>query len=112
MTDKYNFPELTHTGIAIPSLTSLVYYGVFLFLLSVWSVHLGLRPLVRGLRVLLMLYSSLHLLLLHLYQFQSAQDNIPILPNNTISSLVGRCACVCMGRGVGRVWATNHFHNI
>ena len=37
-----------------------------------------------------MLYSALHLLLLHLYQFQTAQDRIPVEPKDTTKSLLAR----------------------
>ena len=86
-------------GVAVPSLTSFVYYAVFLVLLVIWSVHLRLAGLVRVLRTLLTLHSALHLLVLHLFQFSAAQDHIQLGPCpvpdsndycNTTNSLLAR----------------------
>ena len=74
----------------VPSLTSLTYYLCFLLLLGVWSLHMRALVLVRILRVLLVIYSTLHLVMLDLYQFQSAQTLVPINPNTTTTSLLGR----------------------
>lgn len=90
-----------HVGIAVPSLTSFVYYAVFLVLLVIWSVHLRLAGLVRVLRTLLTLHSALHLLVLHLFQFSAAQDQIQLGPCdldadcNTTSSLLARLVHIC-----------------
>lgn len=91
-----------HVGIAVPSLTSFVYYAVFLVLLVIWSVHLRLASLVRVLRTLLTLHSALHLLVLHLFQFSAAQDQIQLGPCdalyadcNTTSSLLARLVYIC-----------------
>ena len=78
------------SGVMVPSLTSLTYYLSFLFLLASWSLHFRAATLVRVLRVFLVLYCTLHLVLLDLYQFQSAQYHIPIHPNDTTSSLLVR----------------------
>ena len=75
---------------AVPSLTSFAYYLLFLFLLIIWSVHLELKGLVRVLRVVAMIYATLHLVVLDLYQFQSAQDLVPTQPANTTNSLLAR----------------------
>lgn len=88
-----------NVGVAVPSLTSFVYYAVFLVLLVIWSVHLRLAGLVRVLRTLLTLHSALHLLVLHLFQFSAAQDQIQLGPCpmpdsndycNTTNSLLAR----------------------
>ena len=86
-------------GVAVPSLTSFVYYAVFLVLLVIWSVHSRLAGLVRVLRTLLTLHSALHLLVLHLFQFSAAQNQIQLGPCpmpdsndycNTTNSLLAR----------------------
>ena len=69
-----------NAGIAVPSLTSFVYYAVFLVLLVIWSVHMRLTGLVRVLRTLLTLHSALYLLALHLFQFSAAQNHIQLGP--------------------------------
>ena len=91
--------SMYNVGVAVPSLTSFVYYAVFLVLLVIWSVHLRLAGLVRVLRTLLTLHSALHLLVLHLFQFSAAQDQIQLGPCpmpdsndycNTTNSLLAR----------------------
>lgn len=80
------------SGVAIPSLTSFTYYLVFLILLVIWSFHqtVRLRVIVRVLRCMLTFYTMVHLAVLYLYQFQAAQQNIPLLPDNTSKSLLAR----------------------
>lgn len=82
----------------MPSLLSLMYYLAFLYLLVMWSLHLStgrVAAVARVLRIGLVVYSTLHLVLLDLYQFQSAQYHIPIQPNDTVNmstpSLLARC---------------------
>ena len=83
-------------GVAVPSLTSFIYYIVFLIVLAIWSCHLSvqLRGVVRVLRCGLTFYSMLHLVVLYLYQFQTAQQNIPLQPYDTTKSLLARFACI------------------
>ena len=88
-----------NVGIAVPSVTSFVYYAVFLVLLVIWSVHMRLTGLVRVLRTLLTLHSALHLLALHLFQFSAAQDHIQLGPCsvadcNTTNSQLARSVYV------------------
>ena len=75
-----HFPYSLCAGIAVPSLTSFAYYAVFLVLLVLWSVHLRPSSLVRVLRTYLILHSALHLLVLHLFQFSTAQNHIQLGP--------------------------------
>lgn len=77
-------------GVAVPSLTSLLYFFFFILLSLLWSFHLQHLFLIRWLRCLALIYSGLHILILYLYQLQSAQLLIPILPNDTTSSLLAR----------------------
>jgi len=67
-----------------------MYYVVFLAVLLVWSLHLKLRGLVRVLRVCVMAYAVVHLVLLDLYQFQSAQELVSSVPINSTQSLLTR----------------------
>lgn len=86
------------SGVAVPSLTSLAYYLVFLTVLVIWSFHqtVRLRVLVRVLRCILTFYTMVHLIVLYLYQFQAAQQNIPLLPDDTAKSLLARYMCTCI----------------
>ena len=92
-----SLPSLFPLGVAVPSLTSFAYYAFFLLLLILWSLHLlsKMEGFVRALRAIAILYCSLHLLLLHLYQFQSLQDHIPVQPANTTTSLLARLDTEC-----------------
>lgn len=79
-------------GVAVPSLTSFAYYLVFLTVLVIWSFHqtVRMRVVVRVLRCILTFYTMVHLIVLYLYQFQAAQQNIPLLPDDTGKSLLAR----------------------
>ena len=79
-------------GAVAPSLTSFFYYFTFLALCLIWSFHLSnkLRSIVRLLRVVGLFYSSLHLIVLYLYQFQSFQLSVPVEPVSDTDSLIAR----------------------
>ena len=77
-------------GVAVPSLISLFYFSFFLLLSFLWSFHLHHLFVIRWLRCLALIYSSLHILILYLYQLQSAQLLIPVSPTDTTSSLLAR----------------------
>ena len=79
-------------GVAVPSLTSFTYYAMFLLILAVWSCHQAVkwRGIMRVLRCGMTFYTLLHLIGLYLYQFQAAQQNIPILPDDSSTSLFVR----------------------
>jgi len=83
------------TGVCVASILNSVYFICSIFLALCWALHLNqIRVFVisqKIITVLVSLYSAIHLILLYLYQFQSAQDLIPR------SSLTTRYACgVCM----------------
>lgn len=78
------------SGVAVPSLTSLFYFSFFLLLSLLWSLHLHRLFVIRWLRCLTLIYSGLHILILYLYQLQSAQLLIPISPTDTTNSLLAR----------------------
>ena len=84
------FGLLLLSGVAVVSITSLFYYSTFLTLLILWSLHRNWRLLIRILRIITLVYVSVHILVLYLYQFQSMQLLVPVLPLDTTDSLVAR----------------------
>ncbi|XP_028832958.1 piezo-type mechanosensitive ion channel component 2 isoform X2 [Denticeps clupeoides] len=75
------------TGIMLPSLTSAVYFMVFLGLCTWWSICRTFNTLLFScMCVLLAIFSAGHLIVLYLYQFQFFQETAP--PDN-ITSLFG-----------------------
>jgi hypothetical protein len=88
------FITLGLSGVAVPSITSFIYYGVFMIILAVWSCHQSQQShwkvVMRMLRSGLTFYTMLHLIVLYLYQFQAAQQNIPLQPDTTMQSLLIR----------------------
>ena len=79
-------------GVAVPSLTSFTYYGMFLIMLGLWSFHQTgkWKGAIRCIRCGLTFYTMLHLVALYLYQFQAAQQNIPQEPDDTTKSVLAR----------------------
>nr|XP_015209180.1 PREDICTED: piezo-type mechanosensitive ion channel component 2 isoform X2 [Lepisosteus oculatus] len=76
------------TGIMLPSLTSAVYFLVFLGLCTWWSLCRTFDQLVFScLCVLMAIYSAGHLLVLYLYQFQFFQELVP--PHDNYTSWFG-----------------------
>ncbi|XP_071780421.2 piezo-type mechanosensitive ion channel component 2 [Centroberyx gerrardi] len=76
------------TGIMLPSLTSAVYFFVFLFLCTWWSFCQTFDTLIFScMCVLMAIFSAGHLIILYLYQFQFFQESIP--PDDTYISLFG-----------------------
>ncbi|XP_054602750.1 piezo-type mechanosensitive ion channel component 2 isoform X5 [Nothobranchius furzeri] len=65
------------TGIMLPSLTSFVYFSIFLFLCTWWSLRRTFNTLIFScMCVLMAIFSAGHLIVLYLYQFQFFQDSI------------------------------------
>ncbi|XP_038859228.1 piezo-type mechanosensitive ion channel component 2-like [Salvelinus namaycush] len=76
------------TGITLPSLTSAVYFFVFLFLCTWWSFCRTFDTLIFScMCVLMAIFSAGHLVVLYLYQFQFFQESIP--PKDSYISLFG-----------------------
>ncbi|KAF7662015.1 hypothetical protein LDENG_00248340 [Lucifuga dentata] len=76
------------TGIMLPSLTSAVYFFVFLFLCTWWSLCQTFNTLIFScMCVLMAIFSAGHLIILYLYQFQFFQESIP--PHDGYISLFG-----------------------
>uniref|UniRef100_A0A4W3JHF6 Piezo type mechanosensitive ion channel component 2 n=1 Tax=Callorhinchus milii TaxID=7868 RepID=A0A4W3JHF6_CALMI len=76
------------TGIMLPSLTSAVYFFVFLGLCTWWSCGRQFDPLIFScLCVLMAIFSAGHLIGLYLYQLQFLQDLVP--PGDFYARLFG-----------------------
>ncbi|KAM9427187.1 piezo-type mechanosensitive ion channel component 2-like [Salvelinus alpinus] len=76
------------TGIILPSLTSAVYFSVFLFLCTWWSFCRTFDTLIFScMCVLMAIFSAGHLVVLYLYQFQFFHESIP--PEDSYISLFG-----------------------
>uniref|UniRef100_A0A3Q2CZF9 Piezo type mechanosensitive ion channel component 2 n=1 Tax=Cyprinodon variegatus TaxID=28743 RepID=A0A3Q2CZF9_CYPVA len=68
--------------IMLPSLTSFVYFSIFLFLCTWWSLCRTFNTLIFScMCVLMAIFSAGHLVVLYLYQFQFFQESIS--PNDT-----------------------------
>ncbi|XP_058532933.1 piezo-type mechanosensitive ion channel component 2 isoform X1 [Ochotona princeps] len=79
---------LGSSGMILPSLTSSVYFFVFLGLCTWWSWCRTFDPLLFScLCVLLAIFSAGHLIGLYLYQFQFFQEAVP--PNDYYARLFG-----------------------
>ncbi|KAM8838287.1 piezo-type mechanosensitive ion channel component 2 isoform 4-T4 [Synchiropus picturatus] len=66
------------TGMMLPSLTSAVYFFIFLFLCTWWSLCRTFDTLIFScMCVLMAIFSAGHLIVLYLYQFQFFQESIP-----------------------------------
>ena len=79
------------SGVAVPSLTSVWYFLVFLSLALMWSIHFSeIQSISRILKFVSLIYSAVHILALYLYQFQSFQLDAPTIPIHRSSSLVVR----------------------
>ncbi|XP_064862117.1 piezo-type mechanosensitive ion channel component 2-like [Oncorhynchus nerka] len=80
-------------GIALPSLTSLVYFGTFLGLVWWWVFLHSLSLLLFGtLCVMMAIFSAGHLLSLYLYQLPLAQQIVP--PQDIYARLFGITAVI------------------
>ncbi|XP_076837893.1 piezo-type mechanosensitive ion channel component 2 isoform X4 [Brachyhypopomus gauderio] len=76
------------TGMMLPSLTSAVYFFVFLALCTWWSFCRTFDTLLFScLCVLMAIFSAGHLIVLYLYQFQFFQESIP--PNDRYIRVFG-----------------------
>ncbi|EFB15313.1 hypothetical protein PANDA_010686, partial [Ailuropoda melanoleuca] len=79
---------LGSSGMMLPSLTSSVYFFVFLGLCTWWSWCRTFDPLLFScLCVLLAIFTAGHLIGLYLYQFQFFQEAVP--PNDYYARLFG-----------------------
>nr|XP_019964666.1 PREDICTED: piezo-type mechanosensitive ion channel component 2 isoform X3 [Paralichthys olivaceus] len=66
------------TGVMLPSMTSAVYFFIFLFLCTWWSLCRTFDTLIFScMCVLMAIFSGGHIIVLYLYQFQFFQESIP-----------------------------------
>ena len=65
---------LALAGIALPSLLSATYFLSFLVIATWWGCYRSLGNRFAVFRIVLLVYSALHLVLLYLYQFQFFQE--------------------------------------
>jgi len=84
---------LWFSGICVASVFNFVYFVCAIYLSLGWALHLNqIKAFVitrRLLTVFVSLFSAVHLVLLYLYQFQSAQEVVPR------SSITARCGYLC-----------------
>ena len=83
---------LWFSGVCVASALNSVYFIFSIFLCLCWALHFNqIRVFMvtqRVIVVLVSLYSAIHLIILYLYQFQSAQELVPR------SNLTARYVCV------------------
>lgn len=66
------------TGIILPSLTSVVYFGAFLGLVWWWVLSRSISMLIfSSLCVMMAIFSGGHLVALYLYQLPLSQQLVP-----------------------------------
>ncbi|KAM9322035.1 piezo-type mechanosensitive ion channel component 2 [Pholidichthys leucotaenia] len=76
------------TGMMLPSLTSAVYFFIFLFLGTWWSIRRTFNTLIFScMCVLMAIFSAGHIIVLYLYQFQFFQESIS--PDDSYISVFG-----------------------
>ena len=72
---------LWFSGICVACVLNFVYFACAIYLSLGWALHLNKTRIFsisrRVLMVVVSLFSAVHLVLLYLYQFQSAQDHVP-----------------------------------
>ncbi|KAL5467471.1 hypothetical protein EMCRGX_G031697 [Ephydatia muelleri] len=85
------FVMLGACSVTVPSLTSFVYFAIFLIKATLWAIHLEGWNRRLSVRLLLLVYAGCHLVVVYLYQFEVAQKLIPLQPANTTTSLVASC---------------------
>jgi hypothetical protein len=78
---------LLAAGVFVPSVLGGVYFIVFLVILTMWGCYKSTGTQFGYVRVLLLIYTGAHILLLHLYQFQFFQDALP--PSDLAARIVG-----------------------
>ena len=72
---------LWFSGICVACVLNFVYFACSIYLALGWALHLNQTRVFlisrKVLMVVVSLFSAVHLILLYLYQFQSAQDHVP-----------------------------------
>jgi len=85
---------LWFSGVCVASVLNSVYFICSILICLCWALHFKRIRFFMAAKsfipVLVALYSAIHLIILYLYQFQSAQELVPR------SSLTARCVCTCV----------------
>ena len=85
---------LWFSGVCVASVLNSVYFICSILICLCWALHFNQIRFFMAAKsfipVLVALYSAIHLIILYLYQFQSAQELVPR------SSLTARCVCTCV----------------
>jgi len=116
LTTAWNFTImllLWLSGICVASVLNFPYFVASIYFLLSWALRLNqTRHFIISQRVVVMvaaLYSAVHLIVLYLYQFQSAQD---LVPRPSVSA---RYTYLCMKvllyliiQGFGFDWVSSH----
>ena len=72
---------LWFSGVCVACVLNFVYFVSFIYLALGWALHLNQTKIFnitrKVLTVIVSLYSAVHLILLYLYQFHSAQEHVP-----------------------------------
>ncbi|GFO30475.1 piezo-type mechanosensitive ion channel component [Plakobranchus ocellatus] len=83
---------LVAAGVIVPSILGVMYFLVFLAILTLWGCYKSTGIRFGFLRILLLFYTGSHLVVLHLYQFQFFQDALD--PSDLAARLLGLTAVV------------------
>ncbi len=79
------------SGVAVPSIASFWYYAIFLLLSIMWSIHFKYaQSIIRIIRLVSLVYTAIHILVLYLYQFQSFQLVAPSTSFDSTNDLLLR----------------------
>ncbi|RUS88526.1 hypothetical protein EGW08_003702 [Elysia chlorotica] len=78
---------LLAAGVIVPSVLGVVYFLVFLSVLTLWGCYKSMGRLFGFFRILLLMYTGSHIIVLHLYQFQFFQEALD--PEDLIARMLG-----------------------
>lgn len=68
---------LAASGIIVPSAIGAFYFLSFLYIATWWAFYKGLGSKFGYFKIVIVVWSGVHLLLLYLYQFQFFQEAVP-----------------------------------
>ncbi|GFR91617.1 piezo-type mechanosensitive ion channel component [Elysia marginata] len=78
---------LLAAGVIVPSIFGVVYFLVFLTVLTLWGCYKSMGRMFGFVRIILLCYTGSHIILLHLYQFQFFQDALD--PQDLVARVLG-----------------------
>ncbi|KAK3771249.1 hypothetical protein RRG08_024328 [Elysia crispata] len=78
---------LMAAGVIVPSIFGMVYFLVFLSVLTLWGCYKSMGRVFGFVRVILLIYTGSHIMILHLYQFQFFQDALD--PLDLVARVLG-----------------------